>query len=214
MTKKILIVANGHFELSFLSEIKNDYDKIISVDGATNKLFEINMNPDIIVGDFDSIRCDVLQYYKNIDAIEFIKLDTKKDFSDTHYAIDIAKQRGYFDISVIGSFGGRWDHSISNLGLIYFFYNQNVNISLIEKFNNIRLCKKGIYNFEKKENYYWSFFPIFEDVEISIRGMKYNLSNKKIKQGDSVGLSNEFIGSCEIEIKEGSTLVVESKFDK
>jgi len=62
---KICIVLNG--EISdpdiFQQQIKK-FDSIIAADGGANKCYELGIVPDYIIGDFDSVRGDVLDYFR------------------------------------------------------------------------------------------------------------------------------------------------------
>lgn len=212
-TNKVLIVANGEESLDFIKNIIENYDRIISVDGANNKLYELGIIPNVMVGDFDSIKKDILEFYKTKN-IEFINLNTEKDFSDTHCAINYAIENNIKRADLVGSFGGRWDHSFANIGLLYYAYKNNLKLRIVSKNNEVMIIGEGEHFFKKKKNYYWSFFPLFEDIKISISGMKYNLNNKYVVQGDSLGLSNEFVDDAKITIHQGLALIVQSKYDK
>ena len=213
-TNKILIVSNGEENLNFIKNIIKNYDKIIAVDGASDKLFKLGITPDVMVGDFDSINNDTLLYYGKNPNIIFIRLNSEKDFSDTHCAINFAIDNNFQKADLIGVFGGRWDHSFANVGMLYYAYSKGLQLRVLSEDNELMLIGEGEYIFNKRENYYWSFFPIFEDIKISISGMKYLLKEKYVKQGDSLGLSNEYVEDARVTIHKGTALVVESKYDK
>ena len=58
---RVLIVANGELPSSFnLQHERTTYDLLLALDGAANRLLELNIIPDVIVGDLDSITTSVL----------------------------------------------------------------------------------------------------------------------------------------------------------
>lgn len=213
-TNRVLIITNGEENLDFIKNIIKNYDKIISVDGASNKLYKLGIIPDVMVGDFDSIKKDAFEFYKLKKSIEFISLNTEKDFSDTHCAINYVIENNIKNADIVGFFGGRWDHSFANIGLLYYAYKKGLELRVLSKYNEAMMIGEGEHLFKKKVGYYWSFFTLFEDVRISISGMKYNLNDKYIVQGDSLGLSNEFVEDGRVIIHQGLALVVQSKYDK
>ena len=72
---------------------------------------------------------------------------------------------------------------------------------------------QGEYGLPFKEDWYFSFFTIFEDAQISLENMKYPLKNKQVKRGETIGLSNEYLGDAKLIVEKGSILLVESRRD-
>lgn len=212
--RRALVVTNGYNDTEFLKKIHSMYDLIISADGAANKLHRAGIKPDIMVGDFDSIDERVLKRYSEM-GVELVRLRPDKDFSDTQISIEEAHGRGYCNIDLVGAFGSRWDHSIGNLNLLFWAYKNNISLRLIAPTNSILYCGQGEHTFEPKVNHYWSCLALFEDALVDIVDMKYSGMDVLIKQGESIGLSNEFL-ECEgkLNIKKGSILVVQSLMDR
>lgn len=210
--KKLLIVTNGNNQIEFLKQIATRYQAIISVDGAANILLQADIIPDFLVGDFDSIKPEVLKRYEQ-KGTKRVTLIPEKDFTDTHIALDQAVELGYSRIDMAGAFGSRWDHSLGNLNLLYYAFQQGVDLRLIACENEISIIGEGEHIFVKRENFYWSFLALFEDVDISIKNMKYNLKNREVKRGESIGLSNEFLGDAKVTIKKGSAIIIQSRMD-
>ena len=63
---RYLIVCGGKIDKEFgLNEIKTDgIDAIIAADSGMDFLYENDVTPDIIVGDFDSATTKALEYFK------------------------------------------------------------------------------------------------------------------------------------------------------
>lgn len=84
--------------------------------------------PDYILGDLDSIDNETLKYFEEKN-VEFIKFNPEKDYSDTHHMYRFLKEKGFLEIDIFGALGGRWDHSISNFGLMYYAYESYKNFA-------------------------------------------------------------------------------------
>ena len=73
--------------------------------------------PSLIIGDFDS-------HEKPENAkCEVIVLPVVKDDTDTIYAVKEAMKRGFNDFVLIGSVGGRMDHTLGNIYALLMLAN-------------------------------------------------------------------------------------------
>ena len=73
----------------------------------------INILPNHIVGDFDSVNKDLLALYSNNPNITIHKYNPEKDYTDTEIAIKLAIDLNSCCINIIGGFGNRIDHLLS-----------------------------------------------------------------------------------------------------
>lgn len=211
---KAAIISNGDItDITYFKDVFSKYEMIISADGASNKLRLIDIVPNYILGDLDSIDLETLAYFES-KSVEFMKFNPEKNFSDTHICIDFLIKRGYKEIDVYGALGGRWDHSIANVGLMYYAYEKCVDLSLIDRYDSARICGIGEHISKKKENQCFSIFAVFEDAIVSLKGVKYPLNEYSLSRGESIGLSNEYVEDCKITIKKGSAIVIESQSEE
>ena len=65
---KIILVLNGRlFNKNKLIKLLEKYSSIICADGAANKLIDLNIIPDYILGDLDSLKKEYKdKYYEKI----------------------------------------------------------------------------------------------------------------------------------------------------
>ena len=59
---KVLIVSGGNVDIQILAKA---YDKIIAVDKGLESIYNKNVHPDYIVGDFDSVNKNIIDFYIN-----------------------------------------------------------------------------------------------------------------------------------------------------
>ena len=100
--------------------------------------------PDIIVGDFDSVNPDTLEYFHDKEQIEVCMLNPEKDDTDTEYAIREAIRRGAMEIVVIGATGTRIDHVLGNISLLGIGLEEQIKISLVDEHNRIRMINQPL----------------------------------------------------------------------
>ena len=69
---KALIVTGGKLEKEFLLKTikEREFEIIIAVDNGLKILNEININPQHIVGDFDTVKREILEKYKENKSIK------------------------------------------------------------------------------------------------------------------------------------------------
>jgi len=210
-----LIVTGGSINKSFLERHlqENKYNYIIASDKGLEVLDSLNIKPNYIIGDFDSIDTNVLNKYINSKNIELVKLNPIKDFTDTHMALKHAIEINSTNITILGAIGTRIDHTIANISVLKEALEKNILCTILNEQNKIFLIDKNITIKKEIEYPFISLIPLTTQVfGISLKGFKYNLENATISIGESIGISNEQIeNEAEIGIKEGVLIVVKSK---
>lgn len=213
--KRCLIVTGGKLDLSFAGPfLKNQsFERIIAVDGGLKAVKELGLEPDVIVGDFDSVDPLVLEYYRSREHIVWDVRRPEKDETDTELAFLRAQAMGCTDLVILGATGGRIDHMLGNIHLLFPCLQKGIRASLFDGQNRIFLLD-GSYTFRRRELWgkYISFLPLTERVEgITLRGFKYPLTERDIEIGTSLCLSNELEEEeGTITFREGVLIAVES----
>lgn len=213
---KYLIVSGGSIDNKFGRELiqENNYDVIIAADAGMNFLFANKLKPDIIIGDFDSVSSEALDYFKSNRGIEICMLNPEKDDTDTEHSVRFAIERGATDITILGGTGSRLDHVLGNIAVLGIGLEEKVPIQLIDKNNRIRMFNED-FIIDKKTQFgkYVSLIPFNGSVhDLSINGMKYNVSNLQMGGFNSLGISNEIEDeTAEISFEKGILIVVESR---
>ena len=186
--KKIAVVLNGQMpkDKSLIKKIKSS-DYIIAVDGSGNALIDLNIIPDVIIGDFDSINPI------NNEAIEFVetKDQSKTDFRKTlEWCID----KNILEISIFGISGKSDDHFLGN------YYTLNDFASIIQwraftDFSIISPCK-GMKKFESYQGQKVSLFCMKGSSTISSKNLEYPLKSYQLKPSDeavrNIAIADQF----------------------
>ncbi|MBZ4683237.1 MAG: thiamine pyrophosphokinae [Fusobacteriaceae bacterium] len=187
--KKAIIILNNKFNI----DINFDEYDIYCADGGANYLYDIGKIPKLIIGDMDSIKKDVLEYYTK-EKVKIEKYPKDKDITDGELIIKKIYFK-YEEILILGAIGGKSSHFLTNLYLLekypkIKFINNDEEIFIIEKSCILK-------NYLNKEI---SFIPIEKIENLSLSGFKYNLKNKDVERGTSLLVSNTGV-SNELEIK-------------
>jgi thiamine pyrophosphokinase len=209
---KVVIVCGGKPPIKNLlkSECKNA-KFLICADSGANCVYEYNMKPDFLVGDFDSINSEVLEYYKG----ENTNMETypaEKDDTDSEIAIQKAAELGASEIVLLGATGNRLDHIFGNIGLLKISMEKGIKAKLIDEYNELCLVNKSTVIKGK----YGEIFSLqaygSKVTNLSIKGAKYPLVGYTLEMGDPITISNEFLkDDVLIEFDEGTLMIFYSK---
>ena len=197
MKKKALLILKGEIKnKSLVKNLVKSNDLIIATDGSYDKIAKLNIVPDIIIGDLDSISSNP----KNIRIIK----ETNRNKSDFEKALIWLKNNDYFEISIVGITGGRTDHLFINFALVYKYF-QELNLTIYINNEIIRILTPDKYMINGEKNDLFSILALPKVKNLIIKGAKYSINEKKFEIG-SQGLSNEFL-SNNIEISFTSGLI-------
>lgn len=216
--KRALLISGGHINADYTVEyIKSkDYDIIIAIDGGLKAAESLDIIPDIVVGDFDTIDSGTLNKYAGMKEVEVIRLNPEKDLTDTQSAIERALSLGADYIEIIGGTGTRLDHTIANIHTLQMMIGRCSGAVITNENNRIRIIEDK-YVIKRQEQYgkYVSFLPLTEKVQgITLEGFKYPLKDYEfnIKTTLSLGVSNEIIeDEATVSLKSGRLIMIESR---
>lgn len=195
MSKRIVLVSGGELDeeltLGILKQDENVY--VIGVDKGIEFLYSHNITPSYIVGDFDSTKQAVADYYRNQTNVPIREFNPVKDASDTEIAIRLAMTLGATEIIILGATGGRLDHLWANVQSLTIPFKAGIDAKILDKQNRISIIG-GETVLKKSEAYgpYFSVFPLGKEVYgFSIQGAKYPLRNHTLTPYDSLCVSNQ-----------------------
>ena len=213
--KRCLIVTGGTIDIAFAKDFlsQRSYDYVIAADAGLEVLRPLRTSPNAVVGDLDTVDKKVLEEYQNQPDIEFEIHKPEKDETDTELALLTAARQGCEAVDILGALGGRMDHAIGNIQLMYQFFCQGMEVNIYDARNRLYLLGgHKVFHREKVYGKYISFLPMTETVEgLTLRGFKYPLQRRTIGLGTSLCISNELKREEGIlELERGVLLCVEA----
>lgn len=202
-------------DLGFAGDFLKDrrFNKVIAVDAGLEAVKALGILPDVIVGDFDTVKPEVLSEFRQMEHIIWEVHQPEKDETDTELALNRAMASGCGEIAVLGATGGRLDHMLGNIHLLYLCLQKGIFAYLLDSQNKVYLLDEGKDFFEETLwGKYVSFLPLSQEVKgITLTGFKYPLYEKDIEIGTSLCISNELIEEeARIDFREGVLICVES----
>ena len=176
-------------------------DFVIAADGGYQALTKLNLAPDLVVGDFDS-----LGFVPEGETI--IRHPVMKDDTDTMLAARLGLERGYKNFVLTGAVGGRLDHTIANIQTLLFLaghdargvlYGDGTVVTAVKN-SSLTLMGKGVISV---------FCMDGKATGVTEKGLLYALDNATVTSGFPIGVSNEFLdGPATISVKEGTLIVM------
>lgn len=176
-----------------------EYAEVYCTDGAYLFLEKMNITPDLISGDFDSI--DKLpEHIPHIHTPD-------QNFTDFEKALNIIIERNYKAVDVFAGSGLEQDHFMGNLSTA-LKYKSKIKITFFDDKQHYFFLDKN-FKTEIKIAKKVSLFPFPKAKGISSKGLKYALDNLDLSiKKNKIGTRNEALESeIEISFKKGNLLI-------
>jgi len=191
----IAIMGNGPIDhVPDLKPYEEHVDIWIGADRGALILIENEITPNYAIGDFDSIQTEQRELIMD-KAIHFEAYPAEKNETDLELAIQKARNMNPEKIYFFGVTGGRLDHALINMQLLYNVVDRNIRGIIIDRWNQLELTKPGKHTVRKSVRYpYISFVPFSKHVKnLSLTGFYYPLTNYDISWGSTRCISNELM---------------------
>ena len=177
-------------------------DYLLAADGGLRHLNKLGLNPDGIIGDFDSL--GFIPEGAQVFPVE-------KDDTDAMLAARKGLELGYRDFLFYGSLDGpRLDHTVANFQTLQFLADRGATGYLVGNDYIVTVLKDGTLSFPAGWTGILSVFCMGADAEnVTIRGTKYELEKGTLTAGFPLGVSNHFVGKeASAGVKKGSLLLL------
>lgn len=225
---RCIIIGAGDLTVGNIPLKEDDY--VIAVDGGINYCSVLEIEPDFMIGDFDSVseeqREAILALYNQLEEAENCEnktdykgnnchkrieiLNPMKDDTDMLAAIKHALALGYKDFLLYGGTGGRLEHTFANIQCLLYLKNHDAKGYLMDGNGMIFVMQNESVTLRNTLEGYMSMFALSGKAEgVTIKNMKYELDNATITNDFPIGISNEFIGKeATLEVKNGEVVVM------
>ena len=177
-------------------------DFVIAADGGLEHTRKFSIEPDEILGDFDSLG--------------FVPEDSRvfpveKDDTDAMLAVRRGLELGYREFLLYGSLDGpRLDHTVANFQTLQFLCDHGAFGYLLGSGYTVTAVKNGELRFPAEAEGTVSVFCLGADATgVTLEGLYYPLEEGTMTAGFPLGVSNHFTGhASRIRVKDGCLLVL------
>jgi thiamine pyrophosphokinase len=197
-------MANGQYgEINFYTSKFSGDESILCADGGANYAYQLGWRPAAIIGDMDSILPEVRSYFAEM-GVPFTLLSPRKDETDTQIVLDLAIEMGATEIVLLGTLGGRLDHTLSNLYSGIDLVRQDIKISHVSPEACVYLVSKEL-EIKGEKGDLVSIVCLTDAAQgITINGFEYPLQNVCMEKTKPYAVSNVMTGARgTVHVKEG-----------
>jgi len=202
--KRCVIVGGADISnYSFIRQTLRADDYVIFCDSGLKHLAQLQAQPGLIVGDFDSHENPLL-------AVETIVLPCEKDDTDTVYAVKEAVKRGFDDFLLVGVVGERLDHTLGNVSILLYLDSLGKHGCIIDDYSEMEIVSDKPVSVCDR----YGFFSLLNITGcakgITITGAKYPLNGGEITCEYQYGISNEVLPgeTAIVSVKSGKLLLI------
>ena len=210
---KVIIFGGAPIrDYSFCEAYMKDADTVICCDAGMAHAKALGIDPDYIVGDFDSTAEDVLEYYKEKHT-PIRQFPTRKDETDMELGIFLALELGATDMVLFGGIGDRFDHTLANAHYLLSLLKKGIRARLVDDKNCVEVIDKHL-TVHGKVGDIVSTIPLSMEVKgITLKGFSYPLADFDLPLDDDyIAVSNVLTEeTATIDIKEGYLFVILAK---
>ena len=207
MKKRCVIVGGaGIGDYEFIRGLLSEEDYLIFCDCGLKHLKGLGFLADLVIGDFDSYDDPHL-------PVETIVLPVIKDDTDTVFAVKEGIRRGFREFLLIGVIGARFDHSLSNVSILFDLDTKGLHGRIVDDYSEMEVVSKAPAAIPDT-------FPFFSLLNltgtakgITIENAKYELQDAEITCDYQYGVSNEPLPgrTAFVTVREGRLLLIRDR---
>lgn len=185
--------------VSSLPKVDPD-DLVIAADAGYRQLGGIK--PHLVVGDFDS-----LGFVPREEAV--VELPVRKDDTDALFAVKLGLSRGFSRFVLLGSVGGRLDHTLANIQALAYLTKRGARGVLVGENEKITMLQNGSLQFFGAPEGIVSVFAYGGTATgVTEECLTYPLDRATVTTDFPIGVSNEFTNRpARITVEDGCLLI-------
>ena len=208
MMKDLCLILSGGEYCEVPAEYR-DAGMTIACDKGWEYAGMLGLIPDLVVGDFDSSPIP-----ENGVPVEI--LPTRKDDTDTMYAVRMALDRGYRNIMISCALGGRLDHMLANIQSAAYVAAQGGTCRIIGEDTEVTVFSASEQIFPRHPGWSLSLFAVSDACTgVTVLGTKFDCREITLANTFPLGVSNVWEAEeARVSVKSGILMAVQSRLKK
>jgi thiamine pyrophosphokinase len=178
----------------------------VAIDGAAELARREGWRPDLITGDFDSVRGTTLAYFSRL-GVEILHTPDQ-DYTDLEKALAWCALRDMRTITVAQGAGNRLDHSLGNLALLKRFHSPRRELLFYTETERLRYAEDETLRLKGRAGRRLAVIP-FPAAKVSSRGLRYEMKGLDLALGVRESISNAARRTDVVLEIRGGALVIE-----
>ncbi|MBR2964606.1 MAG: thiamine diphosphokinase [Lentisphaeria bacterium] len=170
-----VILANGSFpRRKCLLETLRAAARIVCCDGAASALLRAGLEPDLVVGDLDSLDPALKKRFG-----KRLVHKSEQETNDLSKAFWACMARGWHNIVILGAGGRREDHLLGNASLLPMFAAAGADVRMETDFGTFLPVLKSA-SFRRPVGTKVSIFSFHPEMPVTASGLKYPLDKLRL----------------------------------
>ncbi len=184
-------------------------DLRIAADGGYAALRALDLRPEVLVGDFDSLPGEALAAAA-AEGVEIVRLPVRKDETDAEAAVALALARGCAAIDLMGASGGALDHELGNVAVLRLLARRGAAARLLAPSLSVAaLCAPARIALSSPVGTRVSLLCLSDTAVVTLTGLEYPLTEGVLRADVCLGVSNAVRqAGARVDALEGEVLVV------
>jgi thiamine pyrophosphokinase len=179
--------------------------RVIAADSGMKHAAALGVRPELWVGDFDSSDAALQARCADVPRLAF---PADKARTDGDLAIDEALKRGATRLVLAGALGGpRSDHAAHHLMKMLALAQEGIDVFLTSGGEEAWPLLPGTRQFDVAPGTVFSIIALESLRELSVSGVKWELSGADVALGSSLTLSNVALAAPIMALKQGRAVV-------
>lgn len=205
-----IVVIGGDPPVSAVAHALPAHDFVVAADSGLHGARTLGLKVNVVIGDMDSVDEQLLADSQSAGAI--IKRALRdKDATDTELALLFAAERGAQRIIVVTGGGGRLDHQLGVLNVLFHPGLATVSVEMFwDTAHALALRGPGTTVLRGRPGEEVGLLPIGGDASgITTDGLAWPLNNETISAYSTRGVSNELVGAqAHVSLTSGHLLII------
>ncbi len=182
-------------------------DLVIAADGGYRALVQWGIQPDLLMGDLDSLGAFALP-----DSLPLAQFPVEKDDTDTGIALMHGWQAGYRDFCLYGCSGGRVDHLLANWQSMGRMSRMGASIRMVASEYDAYALTNGTLTLPLRPA--GTLVSVFCHGSVahgvSLHGLQYPLDHATLTADYPLGVSNHHLdGPARVSVEDGTLLIIQ-----
>ncbi|MGI6005549.1 MAG: thiamine diphosphokinase [Christensenellales bacterium] len=180
---RAVIISGGRMaDYTFAASLIEEDDYIICADSGYLHARKMNLEPDAVLGDFDSLG-------HVPESGQVVRLSVRKDDTDTEGALRLAREKGFSRFLFLGCIGSRMDHTLANILLLTGCLRRGEDAWMVDEHNKITAIDAKII-LDEPPGAIVSLVPLTTCSGVNTFHMEYPLHDAALIPEESRGISN------------------------
>ena len=187
MDKAVLFLTGRYLarDLPFYRKLARGCFRV-AVDGGYRFFQRAGIAPDLLIGDFDSLKRLPKRLPRGVELLAF---PTDKDKTDTELALDYCLERGARQIDIVEPSFGDPDHFLANLFLLARKVNaparKKRRLRLVGPAYEAFFLSDSRVKFAGAKGSIVSIIPVSRSIRMTCRGTAFDVSGATIQRGET-----------------------------